>query len=78
MPYFKDTLIARRGYSGAMGAWADTVGQIGQGFLTFFGNRGQAAPVTPVVAPESGPSTAAIAVGAAAVGGALWLLLRKK
>lgn len=81
--YTKNTLIARRGYSG-FGAWTDTVGQIGQGILGFLQNRQQGqvdiaqANAAAAAAANAGPSTGAIALGALAVGGVLFLALRKR
>jgi hypothetical protein len=83
MSYKKNTLIARRGYSG-FGAWTDTVGQLGQGILTFLQNRQQGqvdiatANAAAAQAAAQGPSLGAIAIGAGVVGGVLYFALRKR
>jgi LPXTG-motif cell wall-anchored protein len=90
MAYTKDTLISRHGYSG-FGTWTDTIGDIGKGALNFFGAQQRAAGAQEALTQtnrdliaaqqaqaDSGPSTTTLLIGAAAIGGLAYLLLRKK
>lgn len=88
MPYVKSQLISRAGYSG-IGGFTDTIGDIAKGALSFFGSqqRAQGAAdaamatnrdLQSALVAQQGVSTDTLIVGAAVVGLAAFLLLRKK
>lgn len=85
----RNTLIARRGYSGLSG-FLDTIKNVASGAITFYGDQRQAqgaasaqpaaapGPLVAAPAPSSGISTTTLVIGGVAVAGLAFVLLSKK
>jgi hypothetical protein len=84
MPYVKDTLISRAGYSGFGSTWDDILGGVGS-VLRFYGSgqrqagaADQANRDLQTALNAQGISTSTLVIGGAAVAAIAFILLRRK